>query len=237
MALGLATASAETFTDYYSVSYEGAPVENGGYIEASHWDADAGWIPCDIVFTPKTNQSSFRFNVLGEYTGSPSYEMQSGNTMGYGTPSICYKVGAMGNCITNEPPIISDFDLTSKEQSEGDIQVSANEPIEIQFHLIGEYRDFNDPGFNAADPSTYTIKPVYTSHYLVTFSATVDGKPATDTFSINVIIGNDPAGVDDVAVDSEAPVYYDMHGRRVLNPSKGQLVIERRGSKAVKVIK
>lgn len=48
------------------------------------------------------------------------------------------------------------------------------------------------------------------------------------------------AGIDTPAVEPAEegdPVYYDLTGRRVLNPEKGQLLIERRGSKATKIIK
>ena len=57
------------------------------------------------------------------------------------------------------------------------------------------------------------------------------------TFYLNIV--NDPqifAGVDAV-VDDNAPVeYFDLAGRKVVNPAKGQLVIERKGAKAVKRI-
>lgn len=49
-------------------------------------------------------------------------------------------------------------------------------------------------------------------------------------------VGIDAVEVGDDAEDAE-PVYYDLTGRRIANPAKGQLVIERRGSKVSKIIK
>lgn len=75
-----------------------------------------------------------------------------------------------------------------------------------------------------------------------TLSCTVNIVPTANpanafTFYLNLV--NDPqiyAGVDAV-VDDNAPVeYFDLAGRKVVNPAKGQLVIERKGAKAVKRI-
>lgn len=75
-----------------------------------------------------------------------------------------------------------------------------------------------------------------------TLSCTVNIVPNNNpanafTFYLNIV--NDPqiyAGVDAV-VDDNAPVeYFDLAGRKVVNPEKGQIVIERKGAKAVKRI-
>lgn len=43
-------------------------------------------------------------------------------------------------------------------------------------------------------------------------------------------------GVSMTGTDASAPVYYDMTGRRVLHPAKGDILIERRGNGARKVV-
>ena len=221
------SASAQDFSSYYKVTYEGKTVENGGTITSSHWDEDNGWYECDIDFTPTGNFSNVEFEVTGNYTDYPSYQMQNRDPLTWGTPSICWSSGDEGNCVPNQPPLISNFTLNNTD------------PIQIQFHVIGEEGEAG-PDFNPMDPSTWpeNIKPANVSHYLLTFAAKVDGKAASNTFSINVLIGPVDAAVEGVMADDNTPVeYYDLQGRKVLNPAKGQLLIERKGAKAVKVIK
>ena len=228
MALGMATASAESFSDAYSVTYEGKEVQNGAFIYSENWDAEAGWFLADFDFKLKGNRSSATLKVLGEYTGTPSYDTSLANPYEWGTPSICYDAGSAGsNCVPNQPPIISTFELNTTD------------PIEIQFHVLsGGNEEINPDVFDPSDPSTYPgyIKPTETSQYLLTFEATVDGAKLSDSFTINVVLGAN-AHVDGIQADSDVQaVYYDLAGRRVLNPAKGQLVIERKGAKAVKKI-
>lgn len=50
--------------------------------------------------------------------------------------------------------------------------------------------------------------------------------------------GEDPAGIEDITVDSNAAaVYYDLHGRRIENPSAGNIYIVRQGNSSHKVIR
>lgn len=221
MALTIATASAQKFTDFYDVTYKGAPVENGGYVTSNDWDEWAGWMECDVLFTPKSTFSTVKFNVMADYTATPTFEMSESDPLTYGTPSVCWRSGVMGNCETNTPPTICNFSL------------SHTTPIEVQFHVLG----VDNPDADPDDPSTYALAPTGTGHYLLTIAATVDGKAASDTFSVNLVLGPDAAGVAGVTADDNTPaVYYDLAGRRVLAPAKGQLVIERKGEKARKVI-
>ena len=59
-------------------------------------------------------------------------------------------------------------------------------------------------------------------------------------FSFNVNMIHDPstqANVEDLVDDSNYPVeYYDLTGRRIENPEKGKIVIEKRGGKAYKKV-
>lgn len=56
------------------------------------------------------------------------------------------------------------------------------------------------------------------------------------SFKLNMIYDPEMLGVDGVEADDAPATYYDIAGRRVYNPQKGQLVIERRGAKATKRI-
>lgn len=226
--MGITGASAQSFSDLYTVSYEGKTIENGGYIESAEYDEDAGWFHCDFDIVLKGNHSSASVTYLCDYTTLPTYEMAVGNSIEWGTPSVCYDAGSFGRfCVPNQDPIVSTYDLKTTD------------PIQIQFHVLADPNEEFGPDFNPMDPSTWPkpFKPSLTSHYLFTLSAVVDGKPASDTFTINVLIGENALAVDAIGADTDSPaVYYDLQGRRVANPAQGQLVIERKGGKAVKKI-
>ncbi|MDE7393611.1 MAG: hypothetical protein K2M80_03955, partial [Muribaculaceae bacterium] len=63
----------------------------------------------------------------------------------------------------------------------------------------------------------------------------VTGTKFTTSYSVQELM---PTAVDSVEADSEAiaPEYFDLQGRRVSNPAKGSLYIERRGSEFKKII-
>ena len=75
-----------------------------------------------------------------------------------------------------------------------------------------------------------------------TLSCRVDIVPAgssTPEFYFFINMHYDPSmlsAVEGIGVEEAAPVYFDLSGRQVANPAQGQLVIERRGAKAVKKI-
>lgn len=90
------------------------------------------------------------------------------------------------------------------------------------------------------DPGAFWPAQKFT---LSCFVEIVPENSTSSVFSFNVNMTYEPSnlpewvGVDEVTVDNDAPVvYYDLAGRKVINPAKGQLVIERQGSKARKVV-
>ena len=232
MALGLATASAQSFGDYYTVTYEGKTIENGALISSDAYDDYAGWYHCDIQFVPKKSYSSVRFNVKSDYTDNPSFEMQQSDIIAWGTPSVCWASGMNGGCEDNRPPMVTNFNVGAG--CDGLHQINYEAPFVIQFHVLGAD---NYDSFDPADPSTWTIKPTKTSNYTVTVAATIDGETVPESFKVNILIGPDAAYVDGITADDDTPaVYYDLTGRAVAHPEKGQIVIERKGGKTVKMI-
>lgn len=226
MAIGLASANAATFSDLYNVTYEGQPVQNGQYIYVDHFDKVSGWFDADVTFTLKGSHSSAELTWYADYTGDPSYAMQSADPEAWGIPSVCYSAGSAGeNCQPNEAPIISTKTLATTD------------PIIIQFHVLSEVMEPFGPDFNPSDPTTYPdyMAPANTSHYIITYSAKVDGAAASDSFTIHYVMGQE-ASVIGVTVDDAQAVYYDLQGRKVASPAKGQLVIEVKGGKSTKKI-
>lgn len=66
--------------------------------------------------------------------------------------------------------------------------------------------------------------------YTFTFS------PTDNTASFMAEPYEDDSVVEEIGIEDVAPVYYDLQGRRVMNPAKG-IFIEKRGSKVSKVIR
>lgn len=235
LALGMATASAQSLSDYFDISYHGKTVQDGSDLAADEWDAEGGWFHCNIDFAPKTSLSSVSFSVQGLYTGTPTLQQWTDDQQSWGMPSICWLSGTMGNCeptLMTNTQMFEDFVLEPNKIT--------NNTVQVQFHTLG-VEGVPGPDFDFNNPDTWPkpVMPSETSHYIIKVSANDNGKNL-GSFSVNVFIGKnaeEAAGVEDVAVDNDAPtVYYDFTGRRVLNPSKGQLVIERKGNKAVKKV-
>ena len=227
--MGIAAASAQSFSDLFTVTYEGNAVENGATITSDHWDEASGWYHADVLFTPKGNPSSVTYHILCDYTDMPTYLEQVADMAKWGNPSVCW--GPNGNCETNTPPQVVEFKV-------GPDKLGSNFVIEVQFHLIGQDGEMG-PDFNPLDPSTWpkVEPPTELSKYAFEVSAVVDGKAIADSFKYDVLVGNGDNAVEGIGADEVPAVYYDLQGRRVVSPAKGQLVIERRGAKAAKVIK
>lgn len=88
---------------------------------------------------------------------------------------------------------------------------------------------------------TGTWDDPYTETFTVSCDVTIaQSGNASNSFSFKINMIHNPAdyaAVEGVVADSDLPtVYYDLAGRRVDNPVKGSIVIERRGAKAVKKI-
>ena len=232
LALGGLTASAQSFSDYYKVTFNGQEVKNGETI-ASEETVETEWYECDFEVTLKgSGVSSAELWARGEYTGQPSYMMSMNDPVAWGSPSICYSIPATGenNCEASDNPELyfSNFSLST-----------VNEVI-YQFHVASMGTTEIGPDFDPKDPSTWpvSILPSEIGLYKVTLYSILNGSNKTSDFTLYVLIGPKATGVDSIEADySNAPVeYFDLMGRRVLNPSKGQIVIERQGSKTVKKV-
>ncbi len=107
--------------------------------------------------------------------------------------------------------------------------VAAGEKITYRINLA-DYTNLND----------IAVFPIKLGSIVFTPNASTGATGSVDIHALNIIYG-DGAGVDDIindktGVDSNIPpVYYNLQGIRVDNPSSG-LYIERRGNRASKVI-
>ena len=199
-----------------AVTVGGQPVENGGSVSS--------YVPevVDLSYTDKNNNliKWVTVQLMAElYATAPEtgeYTVLITNTTkdfqnGMPKPQVCWP----STCQVAEPG--------GQASSTGTLQKGVATDMKIESSMID------------STESEYIDKP-----FTITF--TVDIIPAgneTDTFTCYYTMNYDPAVVGAVeAIEGEAgPVkYYDMQGRTVANPEKGQLVIERQGAKAVKKI-
>lgn len=216
LTIGALSANADNFTDFFKVTYENKEIQSGETIACETTDADKSRYECDYFVEPLMEPELLSLSYRAVYLDSPTYEESLANRAMWGTPTICYVMGPNANCIPGQGNIISQYTF---EQMTG--------TLEIQMHLDGEI-----------DLSTFSFKlPEKAGTYRVVLTGTYDGAEIEDDFITDIYIGPGAAGVEGVIDDVNAPTeYFDLTGRKVLNPAKGQIVIVRQGSKAVKAI-
>lgn len=228
MAAGAATAGAQTFADSFSITYDGKPVPNGATI-VSHEFVEDIMYQCEVDVAPLSTSQDISVSVLCDFTGTPTRAQMEADKAAWGEPSVCYApFGKVGACLPLGTSNVAYFTLTKAK----DFPVS--DGFTIQFHILTllEESNMNSDG-------SFKL-PTKTSKYHFTLTASVDGKKLSDTFEFDVEMGpeNGYDAVESIeAIGDDAPtVYFDLAGRRVLNPAKGQIVIERQGAKVAKRI-
>lgn len=208
LALGISAVNAQTI----SVTVEGKPVENGATIDSYHILVEDQEDEIEgEIFQYQT------FMMDPEVMASSSVDAQfditvTNTTVKYeaGMPSIlfCWPI----ECAT----------LSTSGASETQTGPLTSTPVSLG---IDTPKKSEVPW---ANPYTLSCKVLIKQ---------VDNPSNTFSFDVNMIY--DPKNINAVEgiQDDAAPaVYYDLMGRRIDNPEKGRIVIERRGAKAVKKI-
>lgn len=206
-----------------TVTAEGQLVANGGTVNSKHLKVGHDQ---QEVFGTIVNTTTFQLDPEVMVAASPagSYVIKvtnntTDNYEGMPGPQICWPQNCVGvnrgQTFETKPG-----ELTPTPQS---IQLDSTEGYVTDWDL---------------DQGAYWPEVEFTLSCKVEI---VPENSSSSVFTFNVNMTYDPeilAGVGDITVDNEAPVvYYDLTGRQVFNPAKGQIVIERQGSKARKVIK
>lgn len=123
---------------------------------------------------------------------------------------------------------------------------SVDVEIDALYYKVAEWVEAGYYEVTAPDWLTVTFskadKQTYLTTMTVTAEASEEGRTGVvsingigATFDLTVVQGDGGAGVDVVVSDKDA-VYYDLAGRRVMNPDKG-IYIKKVGNKAEKVIR
>lgn len=239
-ALCMAGANAQSIKDYITVTHNGQVVADGEMVESD--ESNGAWFHCDFTLTLKNSSDIVKLNLYGNYTGTPTMEEVEADRVAWGNPQICM---ANGNCFNAKDEymaaaILSNDPNISNDASEGGTLVTK---ISFPFEFAGEVVFMAPPAgpdFNPTDPSTWPtpIMPTKTSLYSFTLSGEVNGVKVPGEYTVKYAIGPNASGVEIIDVEyNDAPaVYFDLSGRKVVNPAKGQIVIEKKGLKATKKV-
>lgn len=220
LAVAALSAQAESFSDYFTLSYKGAALENGAVVAST--DNDGSMYYCDVDVLQVSSVEGLSINVYSEYVGTPSYQQMLDDKTTWGQPSLCWYAGEYyGNC--PEPPtgLVADYDLNKAD----------NYPnwdgFQLQMHILGSYAE--------VDGNWVDVLPTATSTYPIKLTALVNGNPV-GSFTFTVKIGPDAdAAVEAVELDAEGPAqYFDLSGRPVVRPESGSILIVKEGSKVSK---
>ncbi len=241
LALGAFAANAASPGDYYKVMVDGKELSNGDTIYCTHYQDNTdvtydgveehfnfGYTYEVVIVYPNTSGSTLNlYSALG-CTDRPTLEDFKANQFtyiddtyytAYGGPNACYSatLGAAGSCVLNAPGV------------EQVIEVAAgNDSFNWQFHCP-------------------TIDPTSVVKYTFTTAACTEKDASTKIagteFVVNVVFGpsmeainNAGLSVEGVEMDEDvAPVYFNLNGTQVQNPSKGIYVVKR-GSKVTKEV-
>ena len=187
---------------------KGEPVENGARIDLTPYFDDESWTPMyNPVLTMKTTVSGTAVAVTDFTKGVCTPALDENWEYG-GDLSIQF-CSIDGQCVLVSPD--------QKREKSG--AVKAGDDVDMQIELtaqIGEQQNFDDLAIDAE----------------FTVSCTV----GSESTSVVFYLDKKGAGVNDIAVDANAPAeYFDLQGRRVANPENG-IYIVRQGSKVTKQV-
>ncbi|MCM1475418.1 MAG: hypothetical protein NC036_04150 [Muribaculaceae bacterium] len=204
----------EAGSQIFSVEYNGQTVENGGKIICTDYeaygegDAQTYDYTALIKMINKTEEEQVIMATL--LAVNPTYTQIKENVDTYGIPQLCYN----GACLAES---LGNFGMSSNVK----IPVpDPNDPeTEFEWHLTSE-----------------EMLPTASVTYRVSMIKFIDEEEPENNpeFYFDITFTADESGVTAVEIDENLPVeYYDLSGRRVVNPAQG-LYILRQGNKAVK---
>lgn len=220
-----AGASAQSFGDFFKVSYNGKDYQPGETIvvptAAGEADPDDPELTNYFFSVLVTNLDDTERTIEVDYR----YLNPAAAEDGYGYPQLCYEQAY--NVNTN--PFLSPSGCLATMPCNIRLGVNENsrEPLSLDIHQEG-----CEPGKVSTFKLTLTAlddlpDPNAGWKYVEEICA-----PAVFTIQI----GGEDSGVAQVAIDPNAPkTYYDLQGRKVANPTPG-LYIVKQGEKAVKVL-
>ena len=219
LALGAMSASAQSFGDYFKVTFEGKEVTNGETITVTTpeysdewgdaWAAHIGVINLENEFRPVYGEAVYvkpatKSELLSEENGARAQICFSGAHNG------------LGNCLGNG----NEYQLGSTF-----VNIPAAGVDTFEWAV-----DLNYDMANLKNPVTMKLNM---------FAANGDGEDQSSCeiidgteFTVTIVFG-DEGGVDAIGTENGAAEYFNLQGVRVANPEKG-LYIVKQGGKVTK---
>ncbi len=224
--LGIAIAAsalsvnAQDFTDYFKVVYNGKEVANGEtlYILPTNKPTatTSSYFP-DIYLQnleedPRQVQGSFLFV---NPTVSYYYEHQDDENYPYGFPSLCFAGGLAENLTTPANSCLTESPGLNAGSGAVIVPEAGKNTFEWQIHL--------EDAFDSAKTEMKLVMYAQDDYG-------VYGQDCSDAFTVYLVFSTTDASVSNVGVDLSAPAeYYDLQGRKVLNPAKGLYIVKQNG--------
>lgn len=235
LAMGAFAAQADTYSDYYKVTdVEGKELQNGETLYCTHFDDNTNLDGMNMGYTYETvlvypnvsGDNLYLYSELG-CVDRPTLEDFNAHKWDYvegtfytvnGTPNACYSanIGGMGSCVLNSPGEARVIEVSAgNETFNWQVHCPMIDPASVVKYTFTTKVCTGDDINTAMDDTACTINIVF--------------GPSME--AINSVFG----GVNDITVDDEAPVYFNLNGVQVNNPTKGIYVVKR-GSKVTKEV-
>lgn len=215
LAISAMSVNAESFGDHFKLLYEGKEVTNGQELVITecvdNTEFGEGYAyECNLDIVNMKDEPAKMFGAM-EWTGTPTYEdvvdgMKNNYPYTWGMPMFC------------------------AEQCFAFSQISAGEGY---FDVVASSLGLNQ--FWTIHLNTIASKETVSKYKLFFAACDENGDRIEDAeLELSLVIGGDNgSGVESISVSDEAPVYYDLQGRKVVNPEKG-IYLVKRGAKVAK---
>lgn len=219
-----ATASAQSFSDFFTVKYGDKEITEGSTVDVTSFEdyADLGYYYESKIQVINKKSEPVACHGVFLYNNTPSKAEAEADQAKWGIPSMCYSGGvamngsADGSCLT-----AGAFDAGN-----GTVYIPAagTNTFNWEPHLQG-----------CASTTVSTYKFIMTP--MVPSEDNPDELEEADSLTFYICYTPNKNAVGEIFVDENAPaVYYDMQGNRVADPAKG-IFIKVQGGKAIKVVK
>lgn len=187
---------------------KGEPIENGARVDLTPYFEDGSWTPMYNPHLTMKTTTSGTASVVADFTKGECIPALDEDWKYGGSLSIQF-CSIDGQCVLVNPG--------EKKDKQG--AVTAGEDVDMQIELtaqIGDEQKYEDLGVDAEFTVTCNL--------------------GSESASVVFYVDKKGAGVNDIAVDANAPAeYFDLQGRRVANPENG-IYIVRQGSKVTKQV-
>lgn len=223
LAATFASAKAEVFSDIFKLTYKGETITDGQtVVDNTYYDPigvaypeyagrDGADFECKAeIFATNISEEPKRleFRIQCVNPTAAEFDVEANKL---GSASLCYfNESGEGNCLPN--PFVFSSEMPTKP-------VSAEEYMRLDVEQT-QFTNLTTPVMIQVDLRVMDDDDVV----------------ATSTIYVNFVHNTDvTTGVESIESESNS-VYYTLQGVRVAQPQKGQLLIERKGSKVTKRI-